>query len=195
MNRCLKPLAFGALVLVSFYVFGFLLFASQAFLLPSLSPELVKNEKNLILFTGQPERIYALRDVIGEGFSGSVFLSGVNPKVSVEDILPNGSGDAFIVMDYDAKSTRENAINTKGWLGPVLGKKPFVFITNRYHMPRSLLLLEKEGLGDLAQPYPVSGAFKPLRWWREYHKWLWVCADSYVHLSEKIGKIGLNHAS
>ncbi len=186
---------FCAVALLSFYAISGIVFLSQVFWAQELTADSVKNEKQLVLFTGQPERIYALREILAYGYAGTVFLSGVNPQVSVEDILPDGIGFADIDMDYASQTTKENAVNTAIWLGYEEEMRPFVFITNRYHMPRSLLLLKAEGLEDFAIPYPVSGGFKPVRWWREYHKWLWVNIDFYAHLSEIIGKIGLDRAS
>ncbi len=182
-------------MLLSFYVISGLIFLSQVFLTPKLTPKSVLDKTHMVLFTGQPERIYALREIIKEGFAGAVFVSGVNPQVTLYDILPSGTGASDVDMDYASGSTIENTANTAVWLSLEGGNIPFVFITNRYHMPRSLLLLKQKGLEKFAVPYPVFGGFKPARWWREYHKWLWVNIDFYTHLSEIIGNFGLNRAS
>ena len=100
---------FCAVALLSFYAISGIVFLSQVFWAQELTADSVKNEKQLVLFTGQPERIYALREILAYGYAGTVFLSGVNPQVSVEDILPDGIGFADIDMDYASQTTKENA--------------------------------------------------------------------------------------
>lgn len=193
-----RPVSFLRAVLLTIaavYFLGFAFFVSSAYKLPVYKSEDIEKDATLVLFTGLPERIYALRELMGSARGGLVFISGVHPQVLLGDLLPDGAGRARVVMDYDAASTRENAENTARFLDENAVDTPFYLITNTYHMPRSLLLLKGEGVGAQAIPYPVSGGFKPLRWWREYHKWIWVSVDFHSHFPEFVGKFGLNRAS
>ncbi|MFT7823226.1 MAG: ElyC/SanA/YdcF family protein [Sulfurimonas sp.] len=53
-----------------------------------------------------------------------------------------------IIMQEEVKDTKEEAIRMK----QRVGADPFLLVTSAYHMPRSMLLFQKEGLHPVAAP-------------------------------------------
>jgi uncharacterized SAM-binding protein YcdF (DUF218 family) len=89
----------------------------------------VKNAK--IITSG-----YAMHDRLSDAYKASRLLieAGVKP----EDIM----------IQEDVKDTREEAERMK----ERVGDRPFLLVTSAYHMPRSMLLFQKEGLAPIAAP-------------------------------------------
>jgi len=53
-----------------------------------------------------------------------------------------------IIIHPKPKDTKEEAMKIK----EVLGKEPFILVTSAYHMPRAMMLFQKEGLNPIAAP-------------------------------------------
>lgn len=79
---------------------------------------------------------YSMHDKLSEAYKASKHLikAGVRP----EDIL----------MQEDVKDTQEEAARMK----ERVGKGSFLLVTSAYHMPRSMILFQKEGLSPIAAP-------------------------------------------
>lgn len=84
----------------------------------------------------------------------NIFISGVNEKTSLEDILKNRSFDANITLGKRALNTIENALEILEWANEARVKKIFL-VTSDYHIPRSLFALQKVCKGSL-QITPIA---------------------------------------
>ncbi len=79
---------------------------------------------------------YTLHDVIPDAQKTAELLKEAG--VSSRDIL----------MQEKVRDTKEEAIKMK----ERVGDKPFLLVTSAYHMPRAMMLFEKEGLHPIAAP-------------------------------------------
>ncbi|MDM5270963.1 YdcF family protein [Sulfurovum sp. zt1-1] len=79
---------------------------------------------------------YSRHDKLSDAYKASKLL--VEAGVRAEDI----------VMQEDVKDTREEAAKMK----ERVGTGPFLLVTSAYHMPRSMILFQQEGLYPIAAP-------------------------------------------
>ena len=79
---------------------------------------------------------YSMHDRLSDAYKASELLieAGVVP--------------ADIMMQEDVKDTKEEAARMK----ERVGDRPFLLVTSAYHMPRSMLLFQQEGLSPVAAP-------------------------------------------
>lgn len=79
---------------------------------------------------------YSRYDKLSDAYKASKLLT--QGGVRAEDIM----------MQEDVKDTKEEAAKMK----ERVGNKPFLLVTSAYHMPRSMLLFQQEGLSPIAAP-------------------------------------------
>ncbi|MDD2450670.1 MAG: ElyC/SanA/YdcF family protein [Sulfurovum sp.] len=79
---------------------------------------------------------YSMHDRLSDAYKASKLLieAGVRP----EDIM----------MQEDVKDTKEEAAKMK----ERVGDRPFLLVTSAYHMPRSMILFQQEGLSPIPAP-------------------------------------------
>jgi uncharacterized SAM-binding protein YcdF (DUF218 family) len=94
---------------------------------------------------------------------------GVNEKTSREEISRLNPGqrrlfDCCVDLDYRARNTIGNAIETRRWAE----RNQFdalIVVTSNYHMPRTLVELG-HALPNLQKiPYSVAASIDPHEWW------------------------------
>ncbi|MFT7880062.1 MAG: ElyC/SanA/YdcF family protein [Sulfurimonas sp.] len=61
-------------------------------------------------------------------------------------LIEAGVDPEDIIMQEDVKDTKEEAVKMK----ERVGDRPFLLVTSAYHMPRSMLLFQQEGLTPIA---------------------------------------------
>ncbi len=140
---------------------GFILFAFEAV---TLKPEKSSRETDaIIVLTGGPNRISEGLELLAEGKSGYLFVTGVNNGVSSGYIPDMYKGktelpDCCIEIDYQADNTMNNAFESKKWID---GKKiqSIRLVTSDYHMARAMLefrhaLPETEIIRNPVTEYP-----------------------------------------
>lgn len=163
----------GLAGLVAVYAAGFAFFLT---LLPAHTDENVdvSSTDALVIFTGGSKRIASALDLVQNGYRKPVLISGVNPKVSREHLLQglDLKKRMQVDVDYISLSTWDNAVATREWA--VNNKVSNIgLITSYYHVPRSLIYLEKSGFqGDITL-MPVFPEEMPIAFLlREYHKYV-----------------------
>lgn len=135
----------------------------------------------IIVLTGGENRVKTGLDLLEAGQSDKLFISGVNPKTSTQDILKmwkDGPHKApcCITLGHEAQNTEENARETKDWIEKN-GIQSIRLVTSDYHMSRSLLEFGK-GLPDLTiLPHPIRSddiSVRNAKFWKlifgEYNK-------------------------
>lgn len=147
---------------------GFVWFAQT---MPGEAPTEIAPTDAIVVLTGGSERM-------GEGFklllqnrSAHLFVSGVHPGVSVEELLriyqvdpAQAPGD--IAIGYRAGNTQGNAEETAAWM-KAHGYRSLRLVTANYHMRRSLLEFGRAMPGVAIVPHPVfPNPVYPTRWWR-----------------------------
>ncbi len=144
-----------------------------------------------VVFTGESARVQRAFELIAEGAIQELFVSGVAKGSSWEVIqerypITYAFDPHRVQLGFQAQDTVGNAMETVGWLqehhpeGGVC-----LLITSDYHLPRSLMELERHASGRWQfEPYAVSSADHA--WSRrlrllvsEYHKSI---VDWLIHL-------------
>jgi uncharacterized SAM-binding protein YcdF (DUF218 family) len=123
----------------------------------------------IVAMTGGAQRIGDAIDLLAKGYAKRLLISGVNEKTSREQISRLNPGqrqlfDCCVDLDYRARNTIGNAIETRRW-AEANGFDAIIVVTSNYHMPRTLVELD-HALPNLQKiPYPVAATIDPHQWW------------------------------
>lgn len=100
----------------------------------------VQNVDAIVVLTGDMGRITTGFSLFSGGMSPQLFITGVNPLVTAEDLLSQHKGRALpccITYDHKARTTIENGIETKNWIDTQPNINEVLLVTSDYHMPRA----------------------------------------------------------
>jgi uncharacterized SAM-binding protein YcdF (DUF218 family) len=130
------------------FLVGFFIFAATL-----NSNDIINTESAdaIVALTGDSDRIGDAVELLASKRGKRLLISGVNLSTSVErlsKITPHHR-DFFtccIDIDYAAKNTVENAIETRRWVEE-RGINSLIVVTSNYHMPRAMIELQR------AMPY------------------------------------------
>jgi uncharacterized SAM-binding protein YcdF (DUF218 family) len=156
-------LAFGAAALA----FGFVLFAVSVTRDDAAGWD---KADGIVVLTGGDNRIEAGAKLMSEQRAKRMLISGVNRKVSREEMQRLVSVDKRIFnccvdLGYEALDTVGNADETRTWAN-TNGYTRLIIVTSRYHMPRSLAELALAMPGVTLLPYAVTPRrFPEAAWW------------------------------
>lgn len=139
------------------FVGGFGLFANHVNAL--VTPGDVEPADAIIVLTGGQARLDAAIDLLKSGKGQRLLISGVHPAASRNSLRAATGGDrdlfrCCVDIDYAALDTIGNAEETAKWVqshdyGSV------ILVTNNYHMPRTLLEMNRLVENARLEPYPV----------------------------------------
>lgn len=158
---------------------GFIVFAGIVSLMTE--PKAATPTDAIIVLTGGTNRVSRGLELLKEGTSGHLLISGVHKDVKLEELLDlwgykNGLPDCCITLGREAGNTIGNAVEAKLWL-KADNLETVRLITATYHMPRALLEFRHALPDKTITPHPVIPEdFNPKerRFWRicflEYHK-------------------------
>lgn len=126
----------------------------------------------IAVLTGGAQRIGDAANLLGSGHGRRLLISGVNAKNGREEVLRANPDlkaylDCCVDLDYRARNTIGNAIETRRW-ARTHAFRSLLVVTSNYHMPRALTELQ-HALPDVALiPYPVVADPQGIeRWWRD----------------------------
>ena len=146
----------------------------------------------LVVLTGGNARVERGFELLAQGSSPVLFISGVGQKVTVNEMLALHTTPAIksqilarggeIVFDYQASTTQTNAEQAAAFIR-AHHYHTVRLITAHYHMPRSLLEFHTALPEVTLLPEPVvPDAFAQGSWWRtpanralvlqEFHKYI-----------------------
>ncbi len=129
----------------------------------------------IVILTGGSQRINTAVQLLYEGKAGKLFISGVDKRTKIEDMLifsgelPDNIGEYLdnMYLGYSAEDTKGNAEETAGWI-----KKNNVqsirLVTANYHTPRSILEFHNQipELKIIAHPvFPKTVILN--QWWQQ----------------------------
>jgi uncharacterized SAM-binding protein YcdF (DUF218 family) len=123
----------------------------------------------IVAMTGGAQRIGDAIDLLAKGYAKRLLISGVNENTSRDQIARLNPGqrrlfDCCVDLDYRARNTIGNAIETRRW-AERNGFDALIVVTSNYHMPRTLVELD-HALPNLQKiPYPVAATIDPHEWW------------------------------
>ena len=139
------------------FFIGFAAFSTHVARLAT--PASLEDADAIIVLTGGHQRLDAAVDLLKSGKGKRLLISGVHPSARPVDLQRATGGDARLFaccvdIDRAALDTIGNAEESAKWVNTHAYDKVIV-VTNNYHMPRSLLELER--MIDSAEllPYPV----------------------------------------
>jgi uncharacterized SAM-binding protein YcdF (DUF218 family) len=140
---------------------GFLIFVYG---IPSIPTDLSTKTDAIVVWTGGPCRITTGVELLEQGFSDKLFVSGVgrtNPKLlspPCRSYLSAATVDQLkekIFFGYAALSTRGNALETAIWVKKNQ-VKTLRLVTTPVHMPRSLVEFQRAMPHVTVIPHPVT---------------------------------------
>jgi len=146
---------------------GFLLFVNS---LERAERPPASRTDGIVALTGGSQRIGDAIDLLAQGYASRLLISGVNERTSREEIARLNPGqrrlfDCCVDLDYRARNTIGNAIETRRWIERHRFHS-IIVVTSAYHMPRTLVELD-HALPNLRKvPYSVvSPTVDPGAWW------------------------------
>jgi uncharacterized SAM-binding protein YcdF (DUF218 family) len=109
---------------------------------------------------GSLDRLTTGMNLLAAGHGRRLLVSGVNPKVTDEQIAEMLHGGKYLFrccvdVGRRAEDTLGNAAETAAW-AERNGFRTVIVVTDNYHMPRSLSELKLAMPGVKLVPYPVS---------------------------------------
>ena len=149
LSKILKFLALMIYTLLFCWMAGLIVFALSVHSQPM--PNMAAQKQAIIVLTGGPNRVNAGLDMLADGKSGNLFISGVNTQVSERDLLALWGRQppqdfCCIILGHAARNTAENADEVKDWMrANDLGSA--YLLTAKTHMPRARLEMQR------AMPY------------------------------------------
>ena len=152
------------------WVAGFIWFAQT---MPGDAPTDVTPTDAIVVLTGGSERLGEGLKLLLQNRAAHLFVSGVHPGVTIEELLrvyhvdpAQAPGD--IAIGYRAGNTEGNAEETAAWMA-AHGFRSLRLVTANYHMRRSLLEFSAALPGIQIVPHPVfPEPVYPSRWWRSF---------------------------
>lgn len=139
------------------FVTGFIFFSNHVSDLET--PGNPDEAESIIVLTGGHYRLDAAVDLLRDGKGQRLLISGVNPVTDADD-LRRATGaaqalfDCCIDIDHAALNTIGNAAESARWAADN-GFTSAILVTNNYHMPRSLLEMQRADATLRIVPYPV----------------------------------------
>ncbi|HEV2559543.1 MAG TPA: YdcF family protein [Microvirga sp.] len=152
---------------------GFVLFAGFIAFVYSLDRSEnrpVARTDGIVALTGGAGRIGDAIDLLAQGYASRLLISGVNERTSREEIERLNPGqrrlfDCCVDLDYRARNTIGNAIETRRWAERNRFRS-LIVVTSAYHMPRTLVELDHALPSVRKVPYAVvTPAVDPHTWW------------------------------
>lgn len=149
----------------------------------------------VVALTGGAQRIADAADLVRQGHARRLLISGVNKHTTPAQLAILNPElvdlvDCCVDLDYRARNTIGNAIETRRWVQRHAFRS-LIVVTSNYHMPRSLVELGNVLPETELVPHAVSAdRIDTERWWRdpvaarllfmEYLKYLAAVARTWV---------------
>ena len=182
-----RRLAITSAALFVLSIAGFMWFATPP------SPENQSSPTDaIVVLTGGRLRLQSGMDLLRDGKGRKLFVSGVNQQVNLDELL-RISGNApdwatcCTALGHDADNTLGNARETAQWMRQQ-GFSSLRLVTAWYHMPRSLLELDRAmpEVEIIAHPvFPTTsarniGGLRAAPWcfWRANTASIWVLCSA-----------------
>jgi uncharacterized SAM-binding protein YcdF (DUF218 family) len=181
----------GAALLLAAALFaaGFLWFAGS---IPRAEPKLTATADAIVALTGSPFRIDDAVELLADGRSKHLLISGVHPTTTAAELM-RGRPDyqkwfaCCIELDHAAVNTRGNAAETARW-AKKRGVRSLIVVTSAWHMPRALVELKRELEGVELVPYPVvTDRMRDEPWWSSPQTARLLLLEYTKYLASRIG--------
>lgn len=141
----------------------------------------------IVVLTGSAGRVNTGLDLLQDGSTQQLFISGVDPRVDVKtlvdlwkDTQPQTIDESSpvalpccIVLGADAKNTKENAAESAFWIASMDKQIASIrLVTADYHMPRAIMEFHHTLPETKILPHPVKAKHDRFLTFKEYNKTL-----------------------
>jgi uncharacterized SAM-binding protein YcdF (DUF218 family) len=126
----------------------------------------------IVALTGGAQRIGDAIDLLAKGYGRRLLITGVNERTGREAIARLNPGqrrlvDCCVDLDHRARNTVGNAAETRRWVERN-DFRSVIVVTSNYHMPRTLLELDRALPTAEKVPYAVVHESAPTEgWWKD----------------------------
>lgn len=154
--------------------------------LENISYSSISNDKAeaIVIFTGERGRISQGLNLLKIYPNTPILISGVGHDMPMLPMAKKLQKDIVgdITLGRDARNTLGNAEETKKWVQD-RGIKSVRLVTSHYHMPRSLLLLQRAMPELIIIPHPIiSDNFQSDGWWNNQKVYRMIIAEYNKYL-------------
>lgn len=162
-----KAIATIAAITAAAFAFGFVLFATKV---TRENVGISEKADGIVVLTGGDNRLEAGSRLLKDGRAKRMLISGVNRRVTREEMLRILDLDAktfncCVDLGYEALDTVGNADETRTWANSN-GYSKLIVVTSSYHMPRSLAELALAMPAVTFIPHDVTPRnFPESGWW------------------------------
>ncbi|MEO0981907.1 MAG: YdcF family protein [Pseudomonadota bacterium] len=130
---------------------------------------------------GSTLRIRTGVELVAAGAGERLLVSGVNPQTTMDDIRADIKGEASVYeccvdLGWEARTTIGNATEASAW-AEKNGYGSLIIVTSDYHMPRSLIELQRAMPDIRLSPYPVRTAVDPTKVWTQFRSFRGVLVE------------------
>ena len=170
MTRSVRIFILTSGLAAALWLIGLVLFAVEISLQTEI-PGPTEETDAIVVLTGGSERIAAGLELLAAHKGKKLFISGVHPGSSLDQLLGGQKIDkdlraCCIVLGHTAETTFGNAEETHGWMDAE-HYKSLSLVTANYHMPRSLLIFRAVMPDFEIAPHPIAPESVKLEdWWR-----------------------------
>lgn len=191
-------------LIISAWLLGLGWFVAQ---IPTQATDDDEDTAAIVVLTGGAGRLEYGLELLAAGRGEQLFISGVGPGTTLDDVLKKTSPDArqiirnmpynAVVLGPVAVNTIGNAEETAAWITKHKFKS-LRLVTSNYHMPRSLNELH-QAMPDvtiIADPvFPDD--FKVAGWWSDEHSRTLVLSEYHKYLASvlRLWLISTKHGS
>lgn len=150
--------------------------------LERIEPKDLRKTDALVVLTGGKNRIADGFNLLGKGLADYMLISGVRSGTKLEELVPKELRDQDfsqrVFLDYESRTTRENAANSLRWLKD-RNLKSMRLITANYHMRRSLLEFKNLKSPIEIHRHPLEMKDVQEKQWLEDENLLWLYVKEY----------------
>ena len=178
-----KIIILTAILIFTFWSYGLFRFA---WLINHFTDNTHEKTDAIIVLTGGRNRITEAVELLKQGISGRLFISGVDKDISLQNIKTTQqvsiTDDSNIDIGHNAANTLENAKESAEWIKRN-HIKSIRLVTSNYHVFRSLAEFKNQNPGLTIIIHPVYSENIEKKWWtswqtfslifKEYNKFLY----------------------
>ncbi len=180
-SLALKSALLGGGVVALLFGAGFITFVAT---LDRYEREPDGRADGIVALTGGAQRIGDALDLLARGYGRRLLITGVNERTGRDEIARLNPGqrrlvDCCVDLDHRARNTIGNAAETRRWIERN-DFRSLIVVTSNYHMPRTLLELERVLPQAEKLPYAVVHENAPTEAWWKHPASAKLLASEYV---------------
>jgi uncharacterized SAM-binding protein YcdF (DUF218 family) len=164
--------------------------------IPRNEPRITGHADAVVALTGGADRIADAVALLADGHAGRLLITGVNPettKRALARLHPRSAAFLRCCVDIDrsALNTAGNAVAAREWVR-AHGFNRVIVVTSAWHMPRTLVELDRALPGVALIAYPVVPDHPPAGpWWQHEARTVRLLVTEYAKYLAALVKLRL----